>query len=527
MNQSDDTKDAKKKSAQLSGDLNMTHKRELLKQHIYPLSQKIQKKMQPVTSISLEVDKNALIKLNEEFDNLIEDTNQLAEETKKLVSINMVPYKARYEAAKQKVPLRRCLLPDLDNAAEIKDKIFFLALEKALDNTAIINAQIHEATLFKVGVLYNLYNQDILKRRIVEMSIALREDDLPDRFKYIKKKGQLREAKWIELGEQAYKNNLNHIDAEAQRRFDESCKKFMMVYEGIEWPVKNSEVGEIDTAGIKFAEVPDALSEVLSVSNPIFYKQSEIAYFNFTGNELATLQFLIPDHKKNTVFIPEIGGIVLAGFMRECLSKQILPREIKESALRKRTAADKFKLKACRILSEANAAMENDKIGKIVDPHAGYVSFSADPDHIVNEIKREYKQYRAELLITEVCQLSGRALVNEFFEKAIKTLNLCSEKESKHSEGSFKTVKEKSTFFKKDPLSFYKQEAEQIERKYQLFIQEMQNFKKLVEDIGAEHIKIFAAGPGGKASYSIPKVLLLNDKRLTVTSSAVQCQRSS
>lgn len=74
MNQSDDYKGAKKKSQPLSGDLNATHKEQVLTDQVYSLSRSVQTSMQPATSFSEKINKEALKKLDEEFPDLIKDT---------------------------------------------------------------------------------------------------------------------------------------------------------------------------------------------------------------------------------------------------------------------------------------------------------------------------------------------------------------------------------------------------------------------------------------------------------------------
>lgn len=104
MNQSVNDNNAKKNATKSIGDLNATHKKKLLQEHINELSQNVQRKMQPVTSISAQIDKAALKKLDEEFPALISETNILNEQVKKLSVIKITTIQERYEIANKEVP---------------------------------------------------------------------------------------------------------------------------------------------------------------------------------------------------------------------------------------------------------------------------------------------------------------------------------------------------------------------------------------------------------------------------------------
>jgi hypothetical protein len=516
MNQSDDDKGTKKKSTLLLGDLNAAHKKKTFKDQVFTLSQRVQTSMQPVMCISESTNKEALAKLDKEFPDLIKDTNLLVEQVKKLPTIKIISYKARYETAKQKVPLRLCLVADFDKIAEEKNKKFFFDFEKALDNTHIINAYPHEATLFKVGVLYKLYLHDVFCREAVEMSIALREDDLPDRFKYLEEEGSLRKAQYIELGKQAYDEMLNDLNSDTKKRFEASYEKLKKIYLGLN-ESKPDNLEDIPDE-ITFPEIPVASEIARNQSDTdSLSQQSGREYINFTGNELTILQFLIPEHKKNSVSIPAIGGFALDTLMQACLSKQISINQTKESKLRKRTAADKFLLKSSAIINDALRAIQSDKMGEMFDPHQGYLSWKADPDNFVKEITKEHEKYQKELIITEDCHLSGTELTEKFFAKMHETLIHCLASAEKALHEEYKKRKDKSLFFKKEEKLSYEKELKETKQKYQQAITEMQHFQKIVEEVGAEQIKISAAAADGKASYSVPKNFLINANTANAT----------
>jgi hypothetical protein len=525
MNQFDNDKRTKQKPNQLLDDLNSTHKQAAIKKNIDNLSQTVQETMQPVTSVSL-LDREVLAKLDQEFPSLIKDTNVLSEQVKKLQTFKVIPYQERYKVANEKVALP-LLRPDLDKIIRAKNKIFFLAFEKALDSTSIIDAYPHEATLFKVGVLYKLYLHDDPSPRVIEMSIALREADLPDCFKYIEKDGKSRTALWMELAKQAYDEILNDFNLDTQQRFQASYEKFKKIYLELRGP-KQVNLDNIPDNDINFPEIPDRLvNEPLNCSAVSQVKPSAVReYINFIGNELATLQFLIPEHKKNSIYIPEIGGLALDTLMQACLSKQKSIKEAKATELRKRTAADKFLLNVCDIVSDAQRAMHNDKKGQMFDPHQGYVSWKAQPGNLYAEITKLYERSQKDQLFTEKCTASGPELTEKFFAMAFKKLNLCLEAKREEAQETYKVEKKQSRLFNKKRLKSIKENVQQISEKYQQRILEMHDFQKVVEKIGAEHIKIFAAEDDNKASYSVPKNFLVNantaNAALSSTPSAVR-----
>lgn len=512
MNQSDEVKGAKKKSVSLSGDLNATHQREALKKSINPLSQTVQEQMQPVTSIFAKIDKEALKRLDSEFPRLITDTNLLAEQTKKLLTIKVIAFEERYKEANKRVPLPT-FKSYFKHIMEEKNKKFFFEFEQALDNTFIIDAYPHEASLFKVGVLYRLYLYEVLTRRLIEMSIALREADLPDRFKYIEEEGKFRKARWIELAKQAYDEIMNGSDENAKQRFRESCDKFIKIYLGLNAP-KQVSLDESEN-DIKFPEIPLSTGFTLNQSDihPLT-QQSEREYINFSDGVLSTLKSIIPPHKKSTLYLPEVGkGYVLTKFMRECLSRQFSAK-IETSDLRKRTAAYKFIHKSSRVLNKAHVVMDNDQCGITFSPHEGYVSYDADPENIFKEIKKEYESYKEELIVIENCQLSDPELTKKFFEKVSKVLYHCLESEQEAINEKYKNTVKKIGFFEKGKLKIQRDKSLRRNKEKNLQdINEWRKFHIIVEKIGAEHINIIDAS-FGKGVYSIPKALLFNDETL-------------
>lgn len=500
MNQSDsDKRAAKKKSTQLSGDLNATHKSLPLKKEIFNLSQKVQKKMQPVTNISALINTEELAKLDNEFPSLIKDTNLLAEQVKKLSAFKIVPYPERYKVANEKVSLVS-LRPDLGSIIRARNKNFFLALEEALDNTTLIDAYPHEATLFKAGVLYKLFLDKDPSPRVIEMSIALREDDLPDGFKYIQEEHKFKKARWMELGQQAYAEIINSNDENAKQRFEASCESLKKFYLGL----RNAEqinVDDILDNEIIFPEISNTSPEnqLNHKNDSLLPKVSTRIYVNFTGNELDTLKHLIPSHKKNTVFIEDIGGIALDTFMRACLSTQTTVNEYNDTELRKRTAAERFILKGSSIFGEAQRTMNEDKTGKMFDPHQGYVSSKATPESILKKINEEGEIFQKALIIITECKLVGPELIKRFFNKVFNMLKLKVSNNLKKelSSKQYEKIQKNTDDFNIDKIEKYL-------GNYKKTWIEMQDFQVIVTKVGAEHIKIFAAEPGGKASYSIP-----------------------
>lgn len=398
------------------------------------------------------------------------------------------------------------------------NKKFFFAFEKALDNTAIIDAHPHEATLFKVAVLYSLFYNEDPSPRVIEMSIALRKVDLSHQFKYIEENGNYREADYIELAQQAYIEVINIFDENARNRFEASYQKFKKVYLGVRNP-KQINLDRFPANGVNFPEIPDNLLEEpqSQMSEDFSSKPSDRIYVNFEHNELTTLQFLIPEHKKNSVYIPAIGGLALDSLMRACLSKQISIKETKDTELRKRTAAEKFILNASGIVNDGLRAMHDDKTGKIFDPHQGYVGWKADPDNLLKEITKEHEKYQKEQIITQDCKLSSAELNNTFFVQVMAVLKQALANELKTLREKYEKTKLKTSFFDKRKLkNQYEEDQIEVNKKYQQAITEMENFKRIVEQVDAENIMIFAAEAGGKASYSLPKDSLVNDDKANV-----------
>lgn len=505
MNQSDsDKRAAKKKLTQFSGDLNATHKSLPFKKEVFYLSQEVQKKMQPVTSIPAFINGEELAKLDNEFPSLIKDTNLLAEQVKKLSTFKIVPYPERYKVANEKVSLVS-LSPDLDSIIRAGNKKFFVALEEALDNIAIIDAYPHEATLFKAGVLYKLFLDEDPSPRVIEMSIALREADLPDGFKYIEEEHKFRKARWMELGQQAYAEIINSNNENAKQRFEASCKNLKKFYLGL-MDAKQINVDDILDNDIIFPEIPNTLSknQLNHKNDSLLSKESTRKYVNFTGNELDTLKRLIPSHQKNTVFIDDISGIALKTYMQACLSTQTTVNEYNDTELRKRTAAEKFILKGINIFGEAQRAMNEDKTGKMFDPHQGYVSSKATPESILKEINKEGGIFQKALIIITEYKLVGPELIEKFFNKAFMMLNLELSNKLKEvlSSKEYDKIQKNTDNFNINKIEKYLKYSEL--GNYKKAWIEMQKFQAIVTKVGAEHIKIFAAESGGKASYSIP-----------------------
>lgn len=555
-NNRDDGKGDKKESKPLSGDLNVTHKRELLKQQIDVLSQETKKTIQPGMNIIAQNKKNSEIlkELDQMFPKLIADTNQLSEEVKKLSMIKLPDYEERYKVADEKVTYL-LIKPYFDKILRVKHKKYFFAFEKALDNTYIIDAYPHEATLFKVAVLYSLYLSDVLIRRPIEMSIFIRSDGLPDSFEYIEEQGTFRIAEWIELGQQAYDKITNGSDENLKQRFSKSCENLKKIYLGLNKP-KQVNLDDISAKDIKLPELQTHLFENNNDLNETeLCKPLTTTYINFTGNELATLQFLIPKHQEDRVRIPDIGGIGLATFMQACLSKQISVKESNDSELRKRTATRQFIKKNLRILNEANITIDGDEEGQMIDPHRGYVSHKANPETIVYQENKLYEEYQKELVIQQDCKLSGPELTKKFFVKAIASLEHCLANELKIFCEEYANAKAKipaTSFFDKGKLK--SQRAQNLigaKEKYRQAITGMENFKEIVEKVGAEHITLFnlsffdgtrviegkkltvyeavVQGPG-QTSYSVHESPPINDDREAAASPAsstpsITCKR--
>ncbi len=352
---------------------------------------------------------------------------------------------------------------------------------------------------------------------MIERLIAVRQDDLPDRFKYIRREGISIKANAFELAEQAYSEIINSNNEDTIQRFETSYERFKEIYLGLIKPKKlDSDVSQVKE--ITFPEIPDTFmlervteQEVQQKTNTnIVPKLSNRNYYLFKGNELTTLQFLIPEHKKKPDFIPAIGGIVLDIVMRAGLAKQI--SIIKESSdIRIRTARKRFILKGQRIFAKATAAIEGEEIGRIFDPHDGFSGHTADPLTIDKEIHKELEVYKKELVINEDCKLSGSELTEAFFKRLFKLLECSLARELKELQEEYEKNKIKISFFdKKRLISEYKQNQECKEDKYHQYITEMKKFKRIVEQFAPENMMIFAA-EDGKASFTLPKDALIND----------------
>lgn len=518
-NQSDDDKQAKNNPA-LPFDLNTTHKLISLKQQIASSTQHVQARMDPVIELTDKIDRQALAELDKEFSNLISETNTLAEQVKKLSTIKVTPIEDRYKIAKQKVSLD--LRPDLDNVLHAKHKKFFFVFEEALDNTSVINAYPHEATLFKVAVLFQLFLDDYALPRVIEMSIALRVADLPDHLKYIEKEGIALKANVFELAEQAHLEIINSPNENTRQRFESSYKKFKEIYLGLINPNKvDSDASQIDET--KFPEIPDSLplEGVTETGAKALPKQSNRNYYFFSGNEVATLQLLIPVHKN--IIIPEISGIALDILMRASLTKQISIKN-ESSDIRKRTAKEKFILRSIDILSKAHATINEYKKGILLDAHKGHSGHCDDPLVILEGIDEECKIYKKELIINEDCKLSDSELTHAFFEMTIKSLRDFLASELKQLHDKYEKNKPKTALFDKIKLkSQYQQNQQRIKDKYHQYMTEMKNFKKIVEKIDPKNVMIFAAGAiatafdtattlrAFEASFSVPKDTLIHN----------------
>lgn len=502
-NQSDDDKGSQNHPiSQL--DLNASHKLGFAKEEVYNASRCFQADMQPIMQLIERSDKEILAKFDEGFDNIASDANKLDEKFKKLSLFKIMPYEDRYKIAIKKVALTR-LRFDSDIIA--KNKRLFIELEEALDNTFIIKAYPQDATLFKVGVLYHLYQHAILMQHCVEMSIALRVDDLPDEFKYIEEQNILRKAKWIELGQQAYQHITKGVDEDAKDRFSQSCAKFLKIYNGLietkpqPKPINLSiEKAEIDFPTIPTTNLNAASSNPSDMTNPIAKKGP--IYCMLNEPVYKKLIAMLPQHKKDKFSIPEIGGIPFDTLMRTCLSKQISVNE--SSDIRKRTAADKYLHRISHRIAVGLAAMDEDKRGVKFNVHGGFVNYNADPKNINQEINKEYADYQKELIINQECKLTGLELVRGFFRKLLAVLekDYNAEKDRKYSE--YKKNKKSKAFF--DRERNYRAEEQANSLKYQQLILEVQELQQRVEKAGPENCRIFAPGENAWASYSVPKI---------------------
>lgn len=146
INQPDDDKATRHNSSTL--DPNERLKFKLAKNEIYSLSQRVQARIDPAINVA---SRTTLEELDKGFPNLISETNILAEQVKKLSIFKITSYEDLY-----KKPCE--LVPDSDlKVNPKKNKKIFFGLAKALNNTHIIDAYPHEATLLKVAVLYKLF----------------------------------------------------------------------------------------------------------------------------------------------------------------------------------------------------------------------------------------------------------------------------------------------------------------------------------------------------------------------------------
>lgn len=321
------------------------------------------------------------------------------------------------------------------------------------------------------------------------------------------------------MAEQAYLEVTHSHDEMSRQRFEASYEKFKEIYLGL---ITAKKV-ELDAFQVNESDLPEIpgnslLEEVtdqalLQKTDPkSLVKRLNRSYYFFNGNELTTLKFLIPEHQKN-FFIPAIGGIALNILMRASLSKQM--STLKESNdTRKRTARDKFILKAKNIVLKADAIMDRDKMGGMFDVHDGFSGYSADPLVIDKEIHKECEVYKKELVIIEDCKLSGSELTHAYFERAIETLEKALTNELSDISKKYEQSKTKISFLDKIKLKLeyeYKQNQQRLKDKYHRYITEMKNFKEIVKRIGPENMMIFASEVGGKASFSVLKDALINE----------------
>lgn len=534
----DDDKGTKNNSQPLSGELNANHKKQSRIENIHELSKKIFEQFNFLeqlisdeikifindlsSELSIEDILNRLFnkikaifqQLEDNFPNLIAETNALHDLVKQLSLFKEMDPNEAYTKAMQLVPLLSTSV-NFDKKIEKKHKKIFLDLFKVLNNTASISAPLHKITLVKLGTLYKLYSQHKDIFRVVEMLAALfvsYTHDVPDTLKYKEVEQEnatygkvLLECSWLEICEKAYQ--INELDSDKQDFLD-SCKNLIMCYEGIVLAAKIVEEKNQNFGEINFPEPPKVSDDVsLNMPSTSLQYQSR-AYFCFNDTDFAILQNVIPKDCKNqkpTVCIPEIGGIAFDKFMRECLSNSKDIKETQSEEMKQRTAAIQFLFKIQGIVHQAYSDLINDITGKVFDPHQGYISWNVQPKNFFEKIKRCYEEYLKYEIKTEACTLSGADLVNIFFEKAFIVLNKSWEKKQIEWKESHKIAKSKATLFNKKQLKEVSQLKGQNELNYKQAITKIESFKKIVQHVGSEHIKLFAAPASGHAVYSIPK----------------------
>lgn len=553
LNQSDDDKKTKKKSNLLIGDLNAAHKKLPKIKNIHQLSQHFSEQIDCVTHLKphifeeltsheltnqlsfeeiLTKFRREFEKLEEDFPGLINETNILHEQVKQLALFENVDSNDAYHKAKKLVNWPLCDVEHFDQQIKKNNEKVFTELLQALSNTNIICAELHEVSLFKVASLYHLYTQDNLSFRVVEMLTALfvtYTSDLPDSLKYkdvvnkdstygiVKIKCSL-----LEIAKKAYEKIIHDLDRGAQQRFADACKNLIMCYEGIKFSAKQmdesikltaSETEEVSSNEINLPEIPTYTPVASrSSSHPIqsSAKVSHVAYLSFKGEELTTLQFVIPEHKKKAIFIPEIGGMALDAFMRVCLSKEIHLKDTNPEELKIRNNDFKFSFDVGDLASKSQNGLKEATQGKTFPTEYGYSPHSSNSNNLCAELERLIKEQKASQKTVVECELMGQELIDKFFERIFKLLTNSLEQERKEMQEERKKVKKQSSFYNSKPLKKLQESILKTEEKYQKRIQEMKIFKKIILSIGQEHlaqIKIFSAAnrPESLSSYCFPK----------------------
>nr|CAA53120.1 unnamed protein product [Coxiella burnetii] len=361
-------------------------------------------------------DENFFKKCEMEFNSLKKDTMVLVEEAKKQSAHRPRPYEDQFKTACSQLGASG---RKLSSNSYIKKR--FTEIKTLLDNTAVIHAYPHQATVFKCGVTYKSYSEEKIGNPLANLLVASLEEEIPDRCKRVafdnSNPKKTRSASYLEMAEKCLEEAENDLNPHFREMFNDSYERFSnaaeigdredLVLEKQLYHISLSETDPVETNLYEkykgeipkeaFPLIPEEAEAVESEKRKKEeenFKQklkelekksrenSDKTYEKLTETDL--LERLIPRNDSRPTFtIPPLVGIHLTTYMQKCLFKiqKIDKRQTRE-------ARDEFIVRSTDRSHKARSAMDGEKRGDVVDPSIGYAAYDADPANIVNEIDR-------------------------------------------------------------------------------------------------------------------------------------------
>jgi hypothetical protein len=451
----------------------------------------------------------ALSSMRKEFESLKYHANQAVELLKQRDNFRIVPYKQRYKTALKLTTHRY-------NEIEYED---FKYLEQALDNTALVDAFPHEATIFKLGILYYLRLKNLIAERIGTYSLLIRENSVMDAYKLSIEGEKIRLVSGWELAKNVYERLMRTTDEDARKAFQQSCGRFerlsflgketMEISERLMQLKRSQE--HLDAQNINRKEesnlsIAFTLPQVPEheVSPTSIYAQTVNAqvenvnhdYFHFSLGKILFdyLNSVVPDHKKQQVAFCHIQSIRLEAFMQACLSKT----QKGLSAAQSRTARGRFIIKLTEITAEARHSMDGEISGDVFYPYDFYATYCAKPENIIKKIHTIYEEYQTDQKEIIPCHLQGKLLTKAFITHIEKKL--------------FPPVKEPTQLKQRESLEIDKKK--QIDKKKR---EEWETFKNFMLNVN-EPADILLYGPSEKAGA----VAIVSKAKLTQSYQSAQ-----